>query len=283
MIAFVFRFNTLGGALGGFDNDHFIYLIRTDMLLAGEQPLRDFVDAELRGAWPALTYARVGVGAADWRPHAAARGVPDASARWPWPARWSFVLALRSVETMVGRAAGRGSDDRDGAEALQLSQGADAGARRLGACRGDRVAVGAASRGAGDRSRWLPALFRHDFALYIGAATVAAFVARDAGDWKAAARTVAIYAALTLVLALPSIVWVQVYEGHSVVHRAASLASVAVERARTELFLPDLDLAAPFSGDSLLLVTYYAFWAVPVVAAAAWAARLCRCRRASAR
>ena len=54
-VAFIYRFNTLGGSLGGFDNDHFIYLIRTDMLLAGEQPLRDFVDAELRGAWPALT------------------------------------------------------------------------------------------------------------------------------------------------------------------------------------------------------------------------------------
>ena len=63
------------------------------------------------------------------------------------------------------------------------------------------------------------ALFRHDFALYIGAAAVAAFIARDAGEWKAAARTVGIYAALTLALALPSIVWVQVYEGISVVHR----------------------------------------------------------------
>ena len=48
---------------------------------------------------------------------------------------------------------------------------------------------------------------------------------------------------------------------------------MAVERARTQLFLPDLDLAAPFSGESLLLVTYYAFWAVPAVAVAAWAAR----------
>ena len=56
IVSFAFRFNTLGGALGGFDNDHFIYLTRTDMLLWGEQPLRDFVDAELRGAWPALTY-----------------------------------------------------------------------------------------------------------------------------------------------------------------------------------------------------------------------------------
>ena len=45
VVSFAFRFNTLGGALGGFDNDHFIYLTRTDMLLWGEQPLRDFVDA----------------------------------------------------------------------------------------------------------------------------------------------------------------------------------------------------------------------------------------------
>ena len=56
ILSFIFRFNTLGGALGGFDNDHFIYLTRTDMLLWGEQPLRDFVDAELRGAWPAMSY-----------------------------------------------------------------------------------------------------------------------------------------------------------------------------------------------------------------------------------
>ena len=55
-LAFLYRFNTLGGALGGFDNDHFTRLARADALLQGQQPLRDFVDAELRGAWPALTY-----------------------------------------------------------------------------------------------------------------------------------------------------------------------------------------------------------------------------------
>jgi hypothetical protein len=75
--------------------------------------------------------------------------------------------------------------------------------------------------------------------------------------------------------ALPSVVWVQVYEGIPSYVRG-SLASVAVERARTELFLPGLDLAAPFSGESRLLVTYYAFWAVPAVAAAAWLARVAR-------
>ena len=55
-IAFVFRFNTLGGTLGGFDNDEFAHLLRSQALLRGEQPLRDFADAELRGAWPALSY-----------------------------------------------------------------------------------------------------------------------------------------------------------------------------------------------------------------------------------
>ncbi|MGH9256185.1 MAG: hypothetical protein ACRD3C_16630, partial [Vicinamibacterales bacterium] len=56
-VAFAYRFNTLGGTLAGFDNDHFAHLMRTEMLLHAEQPLRDFADAELRGAWPALSYA----------------------------------------------------------------------------------------------------------------------------------------------------------------------------------------------------------------------------------
>ena len=40
-----------------------------------------------------------------------------------------------------------------------------------------------------------------------------------------------------------------------------------METARTPLRLPPFDPSAPLAGDGLLLVTYYAFWAVPVVAA----------------
>ena len=54
--AFLYRFNALGGALGGFDNDEFQMLTRVDLLLAGEQPLRDFADGELRAVWPSLSY-----------------------------------------------------------------------------------------------------------------------------------------------------------------------------------------------------------------------------------
>jgi hypothetical protein len=55
-VAFLYRFNTLLGSLGGFDGDHFIYFLGSTHVLRGERPLRDFVDAGLQGAWPALTY-----------------------------------------------------------------------------------------------------------------------------------------------------------------------------------------------------------------------------------
>ena len=54
--AFTYRFNALLGSLSGFDGDHFIYYLGSSSVLRGERPLRDFVDAGLQGAWPALTY-----------------------------------------------------------------------------------------------------------------------------------------------------------------------------------------------------------------------------------
>ena len=56
-LAFVYRFNTLGGPLAGFDNDHFFQIVRADAMLDGELPLRDYSDAELRSIWPPLSYA----------------------------------------------------------------------------------------------------------------------------------------------------------------------------------------------------------------------------------
>ena len=53
---FLYRFNTLGGAFGGFDNDHFLHFVYAKQVQAGEQPLRDFLDAGLQGARPSLTY-----------------------------------------------------------------------------------------------------------------------------------------------------------------------------------------------------------------------------------
>ena len=56
-LSFAYRFNTLGGPLGGLDNDHFPQLVRSIAMLEGQRPLRDFMDAELRALWPAPTYS----------------------------------------------------------------------------------------------------------------------------------------------------------------------------------------------------------------------------------
>jgi hypothetical protein len=52
----LYRFNTLGGALGGFDDDHFVHFAYAKQVQAGEQPVRDFDGLGLQGARPSLTY-----------------------------------------------------------------------------------------------------------------------------------------------------------------------------------------------------------------------------------
>src|SRR5438067_5331693 len=55
--SFAYRFNTLGGRLAGFENDHFGQLVRAIAYLDGERPLRDYIDTELRSIWPSPTYS----------------------------------------------------------------------------------------------------------------------------------------------------------------------------------------------------------------------------------
>jgi len=271
IVSFAFRFNTLGGALGGFDNDHFIYLTRTDMLLWGEQPLRDFVDAELRGAWPALTYLVSAwaqqLGGRTLLPEAylsvGALAVANAAVfllALDFSKRWSMaLLAAATTVAMVPKL-------YNYPKVLMLALG-------VWALHASLASPSLFRLGAAALATVVAALFRHDLGLYLGAGIVTALVLRDLGRWPVLVRTVGTYVGLTGLFLLPSLVWVQVYEGIPSYIRN-SLASVAVERSRTELRLPSLDLAAPFTGDSLLLVTYYVFWAVPVVAACALIGRM---------
>jgi hypothetical protein len=39
---FTYRFNTLGGRFGGFEDDHFVSFAYAKQVEAGAQPLRDF-------------------------------------------------------------------------------------------------------------------------------------------------------------------------------------------------------------------------------------------------
>jgi hypothetical protein len=241
------------------------------MLLQGEQPLRDFVDAELRGAWPALSYAVSAwaqeVGGRTLLPEAyltvGALAVAHAIVlllALDASKRWSMALLAATVTIAMTPKL------YNYPKVLMLALGA-------WALRAAVLAPSVWRLGAAALVTAGATLFRHDLGVYLAVATAAALVARDAGRWSAAARTVGIYTAFTAACLLPSALWVQIYEGIPSYLRN-SLASVAVERARTELRLPPFDLAAPFAGDGLLLMTYYAFWAVPLAAAAALIGRV---------
>ena len=272
-IAFVLRFNALGGSLGGFDNDHFIYLVRTDAVLAGEQPLRDFVDAELRGAWPALTYE-----VSAWAQQIGGRTLlPEAYLTAGLIAvahATVFLLALAlskqwSIALLAAAVAiAKMPKLYNYPKVLALVAGAwalRAVALKPSVMRLTLAAIATA----------VAVLFRHDLGAYVAAGVLGALVVRDIGRWQAAIRNVAIYMGLTTLCLVPSLIWIQTYGG-VVQYVQNGAANVQVEQARTNLRLPSFDPAAPFALPNLELVTYYAFWAVPVVALAAIGALLLR-------
>ena len=56
LTAFLYRFDSLGGSLGGFSNDEFGYLARARQIQAGDVPFRDFNDP----GWFLTDYASAG-------------------------------------------------------------------------------------------------------------------------------------------------------------------------------------------------------------------------------
>jgi hypothetical protein len=241
------------------------------MLLWGEQPLRDFVDAELRGAWPAMSYL-----ASAWAQQIGGRTLlPEAylcAGALAVASAMVFVLAvdLSKQWAIAGLAAvttvAMVPKLYNYPKVLGLT--AAMFALRLA------VATPSTARLAGLAFvTVVVSLFRHDLGLYVGAATFVALVLRDLGQWRQLIRNLVIYTGWAVLFMLPSLIWVQMYEGiPSYVQNA--LASVAAEQTRTPLTLPRFDFAAPLSEDNLLLTTYWAFWAVPVLAGCVLVGRL---------
>ncbi len=238
--AFAFRFNTLGGSLGGFDNDHFVHLLRSDMLLNGEQPLRDFAEAELRGAWPSLGYAASAWAQQLWGPTllseayltvgglALAAAIVflvalDVSKRWP--------VALLATMCVIA------ADPKLYNYEKVLILAVAAGLVRL-------WIVNPSWQRLSLMAIWtaVATLVRHDFGVYVAIACVPAILVRGPGPWTAVLRRLAVYVGVTTLLLLPSIVWVQVYQG-VVPYVQATLASVRGESQRTDLPWPTFDPA----------------------------------------
>jgi len=270
-VAFIYRFNSLDGSLGGFTNDQFAHLMRAEMLLRGEQPLRDFADAELRGAWPSLSYALpawaqqlfgrtllaeayLTIGAIALAHALVFLLVLDLARRWS-----VALLATALVVAMEPRLYGY-------PKVLMLALGAVM-------IRTVTVSPSVLRLGLAAVTTAAATLFRHDCGVYVAIGFIAGLIGRDVGAWSVVGRRVGLYLGLTALCLLPSALWVQVYEGIPSYVRN-NLATAALEARRTELQLPTLASLASLNGESLVGLTYYAFWAIMAVAAAvlAWRA-----------
>jgi hypothetical protein len=109
------------------------------------------------------------------------------------------------------------------------------------------------------------ALFRHDYAVYVGVGVLVAIVAVEPRPWRVPLRRMATYAALCLLFALPSTLWVMLHGG-IFGYVDVVLRSISSEGRRLARW-PIVDLASPFSESTLVAFNYYAFWVLPLIAA----------------
>ena len=262
--AFLLRFNSLSGSLGGFTNDQFVALSRVEMILHGEQPLRDFADAEMRGAWPALSYQ-----ASAWAQQIGGHTLlPEAyltvaavvisqivvfALVWKICRRWwlgglAAALCIFSMPRLYSYP-----------KVLMLALGLAAMRALMIVPSRSRLAVAALVTS-------IAALFRHDIGGYIAIAIVAGLIGRDAGSWTLMGRRVGLYLGFTALFLAPSAVWVQVYEGIPSYIRT-SLEVSMLEAGRSELVnLPIPTLSTLFTNTILEVLTYWGCWLVALSA-----------------
>jgi hypothetical protein len=263
-----YRFNTLGGALGGFDNDHFIYFVYAKEVQAGAQPLRDFLDFGLQGARPSLMFelsalAQRGLGNTLWSEAVlSVAGLAAASALTfiaaaqvaPWPAALAASIAGSFLAPKLYNYP----------KVLVL-----AGAVLLIV----RYATAASWRYVALMAAWTAVafLFRHDYAVHCAVGLCLVIVAAHGPAWRTSLGRLAGFGVLTLVLLTPSLLWVQRYAGISEYFRNG-LALARREMQRTDRGWPAFTTVGPDNPWRLLDAVenaeawlYYLVLALPIV------------------
>ncbi len=273
---FLYRFNTLGGSLGGFDNDHFLYMTLAKQVEAGEQPLRDFLDG-VHGARPSLTY-ELSAGAQrlfgdNLRSEAwlTVTGVAlgatvtflagSLMAPWPWALSTALVSALLSPKlygypkVLVTAVA-----------ALLIITYARRPTWWL-------VAT---------MSVWTAAafLFRHDYSVYCAVGFFVVIVLAGDTPWRSRITRGVVYGILTALLLAPSLWWIQHYRGiGEYVRNTLEMSRNEYERTQIGWPVVTLDGLSPFAlfgtDENAEAWIYYLFLIVPilVVAVAGWRRR----------
>ena len=268
--AFLYRFNALLGALGGFDGDHFIYFLGSTHVLRGERPLRDFVDAGLQGAWPALTYE-----------------LPALAMRLGGESLRSEALlcvgAIAVSATLLFRAAASLAGTWASLAMTVLSVAA--GTRLYGYHKVlvSSVAVTLLLRYARTPSSttlaWLAVwsavafLFRHDYLVYVALSTMCLMLLLPGRSVARRVQRVAAYGALTGVLLAGPVYSIHHFTGLDLYLRS-NIESTRHEAERTDLDWPAFEPAASpvefFANEvNALSWLYYLCLLVPIVGACA--------------
>lgn len=264
LFVFLYRFNALGGSLGGFDDDHFINLVRANHLLIGEWPLRDYADASLQGAWPPLTYMASAGAQLVFGQSLLAEGVLTVAAV-------AFGAAFTSV---AARSLGVGSALAIGAALFSVMPSV----KLYGYARPLLFGAGAVVL---FRYLDLPTirrlvalvlltaiafLVRHDYAGYLGAGAALALIVRHRATPALAAKRLLTYGALTIAVLAPTIILVQQLVGLRA-YLASARALIVDERLRTGLRWPEFDFSNLGAEANPLAWLYYTFLVLPYIAA----------------
>jgi hypothetical protein len=271
---FLYRFNTLSGGFGGFDNDHFLYFALAKQVQAGEQPLRDFQDA-MHGAWPSLTYELSAAAQRLWGNNLRSEawltvgGVALAAslafvagatvAPWPWALLMAFVTALMSPK-LYGYP-----------KLLVMAAASLLIVSSQGVPTWRRIAL---------MSAWtaIAFLFRHDYVVYCAIGFVTLIVLSGGVNWRDRIGRGALYAVITAVLLAPSLWWIQRYTGLTeYVRNAREMSRNEYERTRIGWPVMSFDgVQSPFDvfnrDENAEAWIYYVFVAIPllVTGIAAW-------------
>ena len=260
---FTYRFNTLGGRFGGFEDDHFVSFAYAKQVEAGAQPLRDFAGLGLQGAWPSLTY-EASAAAQRWlgdnlRSEAlltvtglsVAMALTFLAGASVSNAAWAFVATLLSVfvaPTLYNYT-----------KVLSL-----AGAALSIVWYARRPTLGTAAANAGITA--VAFLFRHDLAAYVG--TGALIASLTIGPGRLRWRNTAAYLLFTLALLTPSLIYVQHYDG-VITYLRDGLALSQREAERTPLLSwPTFTFGAPgfFAVESNATAwLFYMTWLLPAL------------------
>ncbi len=263
---FLYRFNTLGGSLGGFDNDHFLYMMVAKQVQAGEQPLRDFMDG-VHGARPSLTYefsaAAQRLLGNNLRSEAwlTVGGVALGAtvtflagsliAPWPWALSTALVSALLSPK-LYGYP--------------KVVVTAVAVLLIISYARRPIWALLAAM------SVWTAAafLFRHDYSVYCAVGFGAVIVLAGQTPWHGRVTRGIVYGVLTAILLAPSLWWIQHYRGiGEYVRNTLEMSRNEYERTQIGWPVMTLDGLSPFAvfgtDENAEAWIYYVFAGVPLV------------------